>query len=56
MPRKNYEIGQDPVNGAFDVIDVVVRALVTTLSKKEVYTWLWKASQNEDAVARGEQP
>lgn len=40
----------------FDVIDVVAREPVTTLSKTEVYAWLWRASQNEDAVARGAQP
>ena len=40
----------------FDVIDIVAKEPVTTLSKTEVYTWLWKASQNEDAVARGATP
>jgi hypothetical protein len=37
----------------FDVIDVVAREPITTLSKHDVYTWLWKASQNEEAVAAG---
>jgi hypothetical protein len=40
----------------FDVIDIVAREPVVMLSKKEVYTWLWKASQNEDAVAQGSAP
>ena len=36
----------------FDVIDIVAREPVTTLSKHEVRSWLWKASQNEEAVAQ----
>jgi hypothetical protein len=40
----------------FDVIDVVAREPVTTLHKTKVYSWLWKASQNEEAVARGIAP
>ena len=35
----------------FDVIDIVAREPVMTLSKKEVSEWLWKASQNEEAVS-----
>jgi len=32
----------------FDIIDVVNREPVTQLSKKEVYEWLWRASQSEE--------
>jgi hypothetical protein len=35
----------------FDIIDVVAREPVMVLSKREVYEWLWKASQNDDNVA-----
>lgn len=37
----------------FDVLDISIREPVTVLRKNEVYTWLWKASQNEEAVAVG---
>ena len=36
---------------SFDVVDIVNLIPVTTLKKDETRTWLWKASQNEDAVS-----
>lgn len=47
-----------PLNGkksspSFDVIDVTNRKLIVRLLKSEVRNWLWRASQNEEAVAQG---
>ena len=38
----------------FDVIDIADRTLVTQLTSKEIRSWLWQASQNEDEIARME--
>jgi hypothetical protein len=35
----------------FDIIDTIALEAITTLPKRDVYEWLWKASQNEEAVA-----
>lgn len=38
---------------SFDVLDIADRKPIVRLLKNEVRGWLWKASQNEEAVARG---
>ena len=37
----------------FDVLDMVKLEPITVLSKKDVRNWLWRASQNAEAEARG---
>jgi len=49
VPRGNKKM--EAAN--FDVLDMVKLEPVTILSKKEVRNWLWRASQNADAEARG---
>ena len=36
----------------FDVVDIVNLIPVANLKKDEVRTWLWRASQNEEALSR----